>query len=67
MTIEHYLTTLTVTPNKTYAMQKEFDSGDFSADASIAVANGTSAWVANGVDETMLGIRTGGYTFGAFR
>lgn len=43
MTIEHYLTTLTVTPNKTYLMQKEFDSGDLSADASISVANGTTA------------------------
>jgi hypothetical protein len=43
MTIEHYLTTLTVTSNKTYAMQREFDSGDYSADASVAVANGTSS------------------------
>lgn len=67
MTIEHYLATLTVTSNKTYAMQREFDSGDYSADASVAVANGTSAWIPNGVDETMLGVRTGGYTFGAFR
>ena len=67
MTIEHYLVTLAVTPNKTYAMQNQFDSGDYSADASIAVANGTSAWIQNGVDETMLGMRNGGYTFGAFR
>ncbi len=67
MTIEHYLTTLSITSNKTYLMQREFDSGDYSADASIAVANGTGAWIANGVDETMLNIRTGGYTFGAFR
>ena len=43
MTLEHYLTTLTVTPNKTYGMQKEFDSGDLSAEASVAVANGRSA------------------------
>ena len=43
MTIEHYLTTLTVTTNKTYAMQKEFDPGDYSADASVAVANGSSS------------------------
>lgn len=67
MTIEHYLTTLTVTTNKTYAMQKEFDSGDFSADASIAVANGTSASIPNGGMEDMFYQRTGGYFGGAFR
>ena len=67
MTIEHYLTTLTITTNKTYAMQKEFDSGDFSADASIAVANGTSASIPNGGMEDMFYQRTGGYFGGAFR
>lgn len=67
MTIEHYLTTLTVTTNKTYAMQKEFDSGDFSADASIAVANGTNAYIPNGGREEMLYERNGGYFGGGFR
>jgi hypothetical protein len=67
MTIEHYLTTLTITTNKTYAMQKEFDSGDFSADASIAIANGTSASIPNGGMEDMFYQRTGGYFGGAFR
>lgn len=67
MTIEHYLTTLTITTNKTYAMQKEFDSGDFSADASIAVANGTSASIPNGGMEDMFYQRTGGYFGGAYR
>lgn len=42
MTIEHYLVTLTQTSNKTYMMQAEYDSGDRSADAAIASANGTS-------------------------
>lgn len=67
MTIEHYLATLTVTSNKTYAMQKEFDSGDFSADASIAVANGTNAPVPNGGPEGMMGQRNNGYYGGVFR
>lgn len=39
MTIEHYLVTLSVTTNKTYQMQKEYDSGDESARLSISVAN----------------------------
>jgi len=42
MTIEHYLVTLTTTTNKTYQMQKEYDSGDESAARSIAAANGAN-------------------------
>jgi hypothetical protein len=42
MTIEHYLVTLTNTTNKTYQMQKEYDSGDESAARSIAAANGAN-------------------------
>jgi len=42
MTIEHYLVTLTATTNKTYQMQKEYDSGDESAARSIAAANGAN-------------------------
>lgn len=42
LTIEHYLITLSNTTNKTYQMQKEFDSGDESAARSIAAANGAN-------------------------
>lgn len=42
LTIEHYLVTLSVTTNKTYQMQKEYDSGDESASRSIAAANGAN-------------------------
>lgn len=42
LTIEHYLVTLSVTTNKTYQMQKEYDSGDESASRSIAAANGAT-------------------------
>lgn len=42
LTIEHYLVTLSVTTNKTYQMQKEYDSGDESAARSIAAANGAN-------------------------
>jgi hypothetical protein len=38
--IENYLVSLAGAPNKTYLMQKIFDSGDLSADAAIAAANG---------------------------
>lgn len=40
LTVENYLVTLAGTSNKTYAMQAEFDSGDNSAAATIAAANG---------------------------
>jgi hypothetical protein len=42
LTIEHYLVTLSNTTNKTYQMQKEYDSGDESAARSIAAANGAN-------------------------
>ncbi len=38
--IENYLVSLSGSPNKTYLMQSIFDSGDLSADAAIAAANG---------------------------
>lgn len=40
LTIENYLVSLAGAPNKTYLMQKQFDSDDLSADAAIAAANG---------------------------
>lgn len=42
LSIEHYLVSLSVTTNKTYNMQKEYDSGDESASRSIAAANGAN-------------------------
>lgn len=54
MTIEHYLVTLSVTTNKTYQMQKEYDSGDESARLSIAVANGANNQGVNYVNEAGL-------------
>jgi hypothetical protein len=40
--IESYLASLTQASNRTYLDQKQFDSGDLSADAAIAIANGTT-------------------------
>lgn len=40
LTIENYITTLSVSQNKNYLSQAEYDSGDLSADAAIAAANG---------------------------
>lgn len=40
--IESYLASLSEASNRTYLDQKEFDSGDLSAEAAIAIANGTS-------------------------
>lgn len=40
ISIEHYLTVLTMTPNKTYMIQKEYDPDDESAAASTSAANG---------------------------
>lgn len=42
LTIENYLVSLAGAPNKTYLQQKIFDSGDESAAAAIAAANGMS-------------------------
>lgn len=42
LTIENYLVSLAGAPNKTMLQQSIFDSGDLSANASIAAANGMS-------------------------
>lgn len=54
VSIEHYLVTLSVTTNKTYQMQKEYDSDDDSARLSIAVANGAFNAGVNYVSEAGL-------------
>lgn len=48
LTIENYLATLSGAPNKTYLIQSEYDSGDTSARASIAAANGLVEGVLSG-------------------
>lgn len=62
--IESYLASLAEASGKTYLMQAEFDAGDLSAQASIAVANGTSgagAAAAGGGGGIMIGgARVGG-------
>lgn len=40
LTIENYLVSLSGTQNKTYLIQNLYDSGDLSAETSIAAANG---------------------------
>lgn len=42
LSIENYITSLSGTQNKNYLSQKEYDSGDLSAEAAIAAANGVS-------------------------
>ena len=42
LTIETYLASLSAPSNRTYLDQQEFDPGDTSADAAVAIANGTN-------------------------
>ena len=55
LTIENYLTSLSVAANRTYMMQKLYDSGDLSANATLSAANGMGA--SSGVTDL-----TGGYS-----
>lgn len=41
LSAESYLASITQASNRSYLSQQEFDSGDLSAEASIAIANGT--------------------------
>ena len=52
LTIENYLTSLSVAANRTYMMQKLYDAGDLSANATLSAANGmgTSAGVTDLID-----------------
>lgn len=60
LTIEHYLVTLSVTTNKTYQMQKEYDSGDESASRSIAAANGANkSGISTATDASLYAISWG--------
>lgn len=60
LTIEHYLVTLSVTTNKTYAMQKEYDAGDESASRAISAANGANkAGVSTATDISLSTISAG--------
>lgn len=61
LTIENYLVSLAGAPNKTYLQQKIFDSGDESAAASIAAANGmVGAGVSSTGPKSNLTIMNGG-------
>lgn len=48
LTIENYIVTLTGAGGKTYMMQERYDSGDLSANATIASANGMQEAVKGG-------------------
>ena len=48
LTIENYIVTLAGSSNKTYMMQKEYDSGDNSAAATLGAANGLGGYFASG-------------------
>ena len=52
LTIENYLSSLSVAANRTYMMQKLYDAGDLSANATLSAANGmgTSAGVTDLID-----------------
>lgn len=47
VTIETYLAAFSAAPNRTYLDQERYDSGDLSARAAIAIANGVSGVVGN--------------------
>ena len=47
VTIETYLAAFSAAPNRTYLDQKRYDSGDQSAKAAIAIANGVSGSLGN--------------------
>lgn len=53
--IESYLAFLTQASNRSYLSQQEFDSGDRSAEASIAVANGTNLIPSGGAGQGLMG------------
>lgn len=55
--IESYLASLSQASNRTYLDQQQYDPGDLSADAAIAIANGTSG---NGLAGTGGGMSGGG-------
>ncbi len=57
--VESYLAFLTAASNRSYLSQAEFDSGDLSAAASIACANGQS-----GVGATVASVSAGGIHLG---
>lgn len=58
LTIENYLTSLSVTANRTYMMQKLYDSGDESAAATLSAANGIgSAMQAGGFMGSVIGFK----------
>lgn len=67
--IESYLANLNEASNRTYLDQASFDPGDFSADAAIAIANGThgaellaqSASVRRGIDPAAFRLAVGGF------
>lgn len=49
VTIENYLNTLTGASNKNYLSQAQYDSGDLSANATIAAANGLNSSGGGGI------------------
>lgn len=62
--IESYLASLSAASNRTYLDQADFDSGDLSAEAAIAIANGTHG--ANLRDVPAVG-QYGGYGYYGWR
>lgn len=62
VTIESYLAVFSEASNRTYLSQDQYDSGDLSAKASIAIANGnyTGAIAGSGYTGTIGGIGGGG-------
>lgn len=48
LTIENYIVSLSGAPNRTYMMQKLYDTGDQSAAATLSAANGIASAVQNG-------------------
>ncbi|MBX4388515.1 hypothetical protein K4H03_20700 [Mycobacterium tuberculosis] len=62
--IESYLASLTQASNRTYLDQKQFDPGDLSADAAIAIANGTSGAGLAGTGGGMSGGAGSGFRLG---
>ena len=57
LTIENYLTSLSVAANRTYMMQKLYDAGDLSANATLGAANGM------GESSGVTGLIPGSYDF----
>lgn len=64
LTIENYLTSLSVAANRTYMLQTLYDAGDLSANATLSAANGMGS--SSGVTDLIDPSGGGGFGYGDY-